>query len=105
VGLKINTLNSKFCAVETKYLGYSLTRTIIKPQPKKVQAILAITAPKQVKDLLSFLGMVQYYRDLWVRCSEMLAPLTFLEGECGHTKSPELRRPRNGHDTGIMYIN
>ena len=30
--------------------------------------------------------MVHYYRDLWARCSEMLAPLTSLVGECGHTK-------------------
>jgi hypothetical protein len=86
VGLKINAPKSKFCAEETEYLGYTLTRTGIKPQPKKVQAILAITATKQVKDLRSFLGMVQYYRDLWARRSEMLAPLASLVGECGHTK-------------------
>ncbi len=30
--------------------------------------------------------MVQYYQDLWARRSEMLAPLTSLVGECGHTK-------------------
>jgi hypothetical protein len=30
--------------------------------------------------------MVQYYRDLWARGIEMLAPLTSLVGECGHTK-------------------
>ena len=30
--------------------------------------------------------MLEYYRDLWARCSEMLAPLTSLVGECGHTK-------------------
>jgi hypothetical protein len=85
-GLRINARKSFFCAIETEYLGYILTRTGIKPQPKKVQAILAITPPKQVKDLRKFLGMVQYYRDLWARRSEMLAPLTSLVGECGHTK-------------------
>ena len=30
--------------------------------------------------------MVQYYRDLWARRSDMLAPLTSLVGECGQTK-------------------
>ena len=103
-GLKVNAPKSKFCTEETEYLGYILTRTGIKPQPEKVQVILAISRPKTVKDLHSFLGMVQYYQDLWARHSEMLAPLTSLVGECGHTKAPEPRRPRNGHGTGIRYI-
>jgi hypothetical protein len=51
-----------------------------------VQAILAIQPPKGVKQLRHFLGMVQYYRDLWRRRSDMLAPLTALVGECGQTK-------------------
>ena len=93
-GLKINAPKSKFCAEETEYLGYILTRTGIKPQPKKVQAILAITPPKQVKDLRSFLGMVQYYQDLWTRCSEMLAPLTSLIGECDHTKVTRAKKTK-----------
>ena len=35
---------------------------------------------------IDFLGMVQYYRDIWARHSEILAPLTNLVGKCGHTK-------------------
>jgi hypothetical protein len=69
-----------------EYLRYILTRTGIKPQPNRVQAILAITLPKQVKDIHRLLGMVNYWRDLWARRSEMLAPLTSLVGECSHTK-------------------
>ena len=85
--LKVNARKSNFCAIETEYLGYILTRDGIKPQPKKVQSILALTPPKSVRELRRFLGMVQYYRDLWARRSEMLAPLTSLVGECGHTKA------------------
>jgi hypothetical protein len=85
--LKVNACKSNFCAIiETEYLGYILTREGIKPQPKKVQSILALNPPKNVKELHRFLGMVQYYRDLWAKCSELLAPLTSLVGECGHTK-------------------
>jgi hypothetical protein len=51
-----------------------------------VQAILAIHPPTNDKQLRYFLGMVQYYRDLWGRRSEMLAPLTSLVGECSQTK-------------------
>jgi hypothetical protein len=42
--------------------------------------------PKSVKELHRFLGMVQYYRDIWARQSKMLASLSNLVGECGHTK-------------------
>ncbi len=84
-GLKINAAKSFFCATETEYLGYILTRGGIKPQPKKVQAILTLNPPKSVKELRHFLGMVQYYRDMWAKHSEMLASLTDLVGECGET--------------------
>ncbi len=86
-GLKINATKSVFCAQETEYLGYILTRGGIKPQPKKVQAILVLNPPNNVKEFQQFLGMVQYYRDMLQKRSEMLAPLTNLVGECGETKT------------------
>ncbi len=30
--------------------------------------------------------MAQYYQDMWAKCSEMLAPLSDLVGECGEKK-------------------
>ena len=90
-GLKVNAEKSKFCAHETEYLGYILTRDGIKPQSKKIEAILAINPPTNVKELRRFLGMVQYYRDMWMRRSEMLAPLTDLVGECGQTKTTKAK--------------
>ncbi len=73
-GLKVNAAKSFFCTHEIEYLGYMLTRGGIKPKIKKVQAILAINPPNNVKELRHFLGMVQYYRDMWAKRSEMLAP-------------------------------
>jgi putative transposase len=85
--LKINATKSFFCTQETEYLGYILTRGDIKPQPHEAHAILVLNLPKSVKELQRFLGMVQYYRDMWAKHSEMLAPLTDLVGECGETKA------------------
>ncbi len=86
-GLKVNAAKSCFCTHEIEYLGYILTREGIKPQPKKVQAILALNPPNNVKELQHFLCMVQYYRDMWAKRSEMLAPFSNLVGECGETKT------------------
>ncbi len=55
-----------------------MTRDGIKPQPKKVQVILALNPPNNAEEVRHFLRMVQYYRDMWARRSEMLAPLTDL---------------------------
>jgi hypothetical protein len=85
--LKVNADKLTFCALEIEYLGYVLTKDGIKPQSNKVQAILVIQPPKGVKQLRHFLGMVQYYCDLWARQrSDMLALLTALVGEFGQTK-------------------
>jgi len=86
-GLKVNAAKSFFCTHEIEYLGYILTRGGIKPQQKKVQAIHTLNPPNNVKELRHFLGMVQYYRDMWVKRSEMLAPLSDLVGECGEMKT------------------
>ena len=90
-GLKVNAAKSFFCTHKIEYLGYILTRGGIKPKPKKVKAILSINPPNTVKELRHFLGMVQYYRDMWAKRSEMLTPLSDLVsdlvGKCGETKT------------------
>ncbi len=93
-GLKVNSAKSSFLAHKIEYLSYILTREGIKPQPKKVQEILPLNPPNNVKELRHFLRMVQYYRDMWARRSEMLAPLTDLVGECGETKTTRMNKTK-----------
>jgi hypothetical protein len=101
-GLKVNAAKSFFFTHEIEYLGYILTREGIKQQLKKVQAILALEPPQNVKGLRHSLEMVQYYRDMWVKHSEMLAPLSDLVGECGETKTTKKTRKNLGG--GIRFI-
>ena len=77
-GLKVNAEKSFFCTGETEYLGYWITRDGIKPMPKKVHAMLKIAEPTTKKQLRGFIGLVNYYRDMWVRRSHILAPLARL---------------------------
>ena len=77
-GLKVNASKSKIARTELEYLGYWITRNGIKPLNKKVEAINNLAPPKTRKELRSFIGLINYYRDLWPKRSETLAPLTAL---------------------------
>ena len=77
-GLKINADKSFFGKNEIEYLGYWVTRQGVQPMPKKVDAILNMAEPKNRKQLRGFVGLVNYYRDMWRRRSHVLAPLTSL---------------------------
>jgi hypothetical protein len=39
--------------------------------------------------------MVQYYRDMWAKGSEKLAPLSDLVGECGETKTTKKKQEKS----------
>jgi hypothetical protein len=66
--------------------------------------MLTLNPPNNVKELRHFLGMVQYYRDMWAKRSEMLAPLSDLVGECGETKTTKKTKPRKVLGGGIRFI-
>ena len=77
-GLKVNADKSFFGNSELEYLGYWITQEGIQPIPKKVEAIRALEPPQTKKQLRSFIGMVNYYRDMWIHRSHILQPLTEL---------------------------
>jgi hypothetical protein len=77
-GFKVNLEKSFFGKPELEYLGYWVTQQGITPLPKKIDALRRIEPPKNKKELRRFIGMVNFYRDMWIRRSEVLAPLTAL---------------------------
>jgi putative transposase len=84
-GLKVNVNKSHFAVSEIEYLGYWITRNGIQPVPKKVEAIQCIAPLTTRKQLQSFIGLINYYRDMWPRRSEILAPLTCLTSKMSHS--------------------
>ena len=58
-----------------EYLGFWVTRTGIQPINNKVEAIVNIMPPKNKKYVHSFIGLVNYYRDMWAKQPHILQPL------------------------------
>ena len=77
-GLKVNAKKSFFARSELEFLGYWISRDGIQPVKEKVAAIMNIDEPKNRRQLRSFIGIVNYYRDMWFRRSHILAPLAAL---------------------------
>ena len=76
-----------------EYLGYQLIDTGIGPQPKKVEAIDRVLPPKSSKQLRRFLGMINFYRDLFKRRSHILAPLNSLAAATAKQKKGCKKKP------------
>jgi hypothetical protein len=76
--LQVNGHKSSFCAIEAEFLGFVLTRQGVKPQVKKVEAIVKMATLKTVKQVRSFIGMINYYKDHIPCRSDLLTPLTAL---------------------------
>jgi hypothetical protein len=82
-GIQVNAAKCKWFNHAVTYLGFVITRSGIQPQPKKIQGILNMKAPKTQKEVQCFVGMVNFYRNLYSKRAELLAPLTDL---CGQNK-------------------
>ncbi|KAL7562592.1 hypothetical protein ACA910_015462 [Epithemia clementina (nom. ined.)] len=80
-GFTLATAKCKWGVQETDFLGHWLTPTGICPWKKKVSAILALAPPKTVKQLRSFIGMINFYRHMYPQRSHIMAPLTALTGK------------------------
>lgn len=61
-GISLNLKKSLFGLEEGKLLGYIISKDGIRIDPTRVQAILQIPHPRNVKELQAFLGKINFLR-------------------------------------------
>uniref|UniRef100_A0A8C2IR24 Reverse transcriptase RNase H-like domain-containing protein n=1 Tax=Cyprinus carpio TaxID=7962 RepID=A0A8C2IR24_CYPCA len=77
-GLTTNPRKCHLALAEAKYLGYQVGRVLIRPQEKKVAAILSAPRPTSKTQVWAFLGLAGYYRCFIPNFSSLASPLTDL---------------------------
>jgi Reverse transcriptase (RNA-dependent DNA polymerase) len=77
-GMRVNASKSKFFSEQNEYLSYWITRKDIQQVHSKVEAMLNVKALKTRKELRQFIGIVNYYCNMWFCRSELLVPLISL---------------------------
>ena len=77
-GLKIKREKCKFMESEVCYLGHKIDCNGLHPLDDKVKAIVEAPAPRNVTELKSYLGLLNYYGRFLPNLSTTLAPLHYL---------------------------
>lgn len=73
--IKFNRKKLQYCQKDVKYIGHIFSKEGMRNDPERIRAIEKMDAPKNVKELQRFLGMVNYVRNFVPNMSERTAKL------------------------------
>jgi hypothetical protein len=77
-GLKANKEKSRFMQPELLYLGHLINKKGVQVSPDKIQPIIDAPRPRNVGELRSWLGMINYYSNFIPDLATVESPLNML---------------------------
>ena len=77
-GIQLKHEKCQFMKESVDYLGHHIDSQGVHASPNKVKAIVQAPSPKNVQELRSFLGMINYYGKFLAKLSTFLHPLNEL---------------------------
>ncbi|MEL7520029.1 MAG: RNase H-like domain-containing protein [Cyanobacteria bacterium J06553_1] len=77
-GLKVNPNKCQLFQHSVKFLGHIVSSDGLSPLPENTEAIINFSAPRSIKSVQRFLGMVNFYRRFIPNCSVIAIPITSL---------------------------
>ena len=93
VGLKLKLEKCCYFKKHIQYLRHLIPAEGIQPLPEKLESIAKMPAPKNLKEVKQFLGLVGYYRKFVPRfadISRVLTQLTKKDVECPYVSQTQL---------------
>ena len=92
-GLRLRREKCAFLLPDIQYLGHQISAEGLRPTDDKIRAVTEAPAPRNVSQLRSFLGLVNYYAKFLPQLSSTLAPLyRLLQKKCSWTWGAEQQK-------------
>ena len=79
-GIKLKSAKCQWFEEEVKFLGHVTGKDGMRKSSEYVQKVLDFPRPATVKELRSFLGLVNFQRKFIPHCSEIMKPLSSITG-------------------------
>ena len=73
--LRLNFQKTKFFCNEIEFLGHIISEKGIRPDPEKIRTIKNFKEPRNVRELQSFLGFINFYSKFTRKFADAITPL------------------------------
>ena len=78
MSIKLNKEKFQFKCSKVSFIGHVMTKEALKPDPRKVEAIIKMDCPNDVPAVQRFIGLVKYLAKFLQDLSEICEPLCCL---------------------------